>query len=105
VRIAISHNRSKQEVIQNVERSFNELFQQAGSLPVKLVVEQRSWQGSTMSFLLNAKMGIISTPIRGTVEVTDQEIIIDADLGMLSRFVNEKTARELIGSRMKGLLN
>jgi hypothetical protein len=104
MRISISHSRPKQEVIQSVDRSFNELFKEAGALPVKLVVDQRSWQGSTMSFQLTAKMGIISTPIKGTVEVTDQDIIVDADLGMLNRFVNEKTAQQVIGSRLKGLL-
>jgi hypothetical protein len=104
MRISISHSRPKQEVIQSVDRSFNELFKEAGALPVKLVVDQRSWQGSTMSFQLTAKMGIISTPIKGTVEVTDQDVIVDADLGMLNRFVNEKTAQQVIGSRLKGLL-
>jgi hypothetical protein len=104
LRITISHNRSKQEIIQSIDRSFHELFQDAGALPVRLVVEQRSWQGSTMSFQLKAKMGIISTPIKGTVDVTDQDLTIDVDLGMLNRLVNEKTARQMIGSRIKGLL-
>ena len=104
MRISVSHNRSKEEVIQTVDRSIDDLFKDAGALPVKLVVEQRSWQGSIMTFALTAKMGIMSTPIKGTVEVTDRDIIIDADLGMFNRFVNEKTAQQVIGSRLKGLL-
>ena len=104
MRISISHNRTKEEVVQSIDRSWDDLFKEAGALPVKLTVEQRSWQGSTMTFALTAKMGIISTPIKGTVEVTDRDIIVDADLGMLGRFVNEKTAQQLLGSRIKGLL-
>ena len=104
MRISISHNRTKEEVVQSVDRGFDELFKEAGALPVKLTVQQRSWQGSTMTFALTAKMGIISTPIKGTVEVTDRDVIVDADLGMLGRFVNEKTAQQLLGSRIKGLL-
>jgi hypothetical protein len=104
VRISISHNRTKEEVVQSIDRSWDDLFKEAGALPVKLTVEQRSWQGSTMTFALTAKMGIISTPIKGTVEVTDRDIIVDANLGMLGRFVNEKTAQQLLGSRIKGLL-
>jgi len=104
VRITISHNRSKEEVIQSVDRSFNELFKGVGTLPVRLAVEQRNWQESTLNFLLTAKLGLISTPIKGTVEVTDQEITVDVDLGMLNRFVNEKTAQQVVGSRIKGLL-
>jgi hypothetical protein len=104
VRISISHNRTKEEVVQSVDRSWDDLFKEAGGLPVKLTVQQRSWQGSTMSFALTAKMGIISTPIKGTVEVTDSDVIVDADLGMLGRFVNEKTAQQVLGSRIKGPL-
>ena len=104
MRISISHNRTKEEVVQSIDRSWDDLFKEAGALPVKLTVEQRSWQDSTMTFALTAKMGIISTPIKGTVEVTDRDVIVDADLGMLGRFVNEKTAQQLLGSRIKGLL-
>jgi hypothetical protein len=104
VRISVSHNRPKEEVIQKIDQSINDLFKDASALPVKLVMEQRSWQGSVMTFALTAKMGIMSTPIKGTVEVTDRDIIIDADLGMFNRFVDEKTAQNAIGSRLKGLL-
>jgi len=104
VRISVSHNRTKEEVVQTVDRTFNDLFKEAGALPVKVTVEHRSWQGSTMTFALSAKMGIISTPIKGTVEVTDRDIIVDADLGILGKFVNEKSAQQLLGSRIKGLL-
>lgn len=58
-----------------------------------------------MSFLLTAKMGIMSTPIKGTVDVTDKDLTIDVDLGMFNRFVDEKSAQQMIGSRIKGLLN
>jgi hypothetical protein len=60
--------------------------------PVRLVVEQRSWQGSILSFSLTAQLGLLSTPIKGTVEVTDQDLTLDADLGLLSRLVPENTA-------------
>jgi hypothetical protein len=105
VRIAVSHNRPKQQVIDSVERSFNDMFQQAGALPVKLTVDQRSWQGSVMTFQITARMGIMSTPIKGTVEVTDTELIVNADLGMLGRFVDDKTAEQMLGNKLKGLLN
>jgi hypothetical protein len=104
VRITVSHNRPKEEVMQSVDRSFNDLFQGIVILPLKFVEEQRSWQGSTLTFLLTAKMGLVSTPIKGTVEVTDRDLTIDVDLGLLERLIPAKTAREVIGSRIRGLL-
>ena len=89
--------------MRTVDRSFGDLFQGTG-LPVQLVDPQKSWQGSTMTFSVTAKMGFLSTLIKGTVEVTDRDITIDADLGMLERFVPAERARDMIGSRVRGLL-
>ena len=80
------------------------MFQGAAGLPVRLVVEKKSWQGSILIFVLTAKMGLVSTPIKGTVEVTDLDLTLEVDLGLLNRLVSEKTAREVIGNRIKGLL-
>jgi hypothetical protein len=104
VRITISHNRSKEDVIQSVDRSFDQMFQGVGALPVRLTVEQRNWQGSTLNFSLTAKMGLMGTPIKGTVEVTDTDLTINLDLGMLERLVPTETVRDAISNRVKGLL-
>ena len=104
MRITISHNRSKAEIIESVDCSFNEMVQGVEGLPVRLVVQQKSWQGPTLSFSLTARLGLLSTPIKGTVEVTDQDLTLDADLGVLSRLASENAAREVIGNRIKGLL-
>ena len=102
MRITVSHNRAQQEVVDSINRSFDELF--SAGLPVKVVVQQKEWQGSTLNFALTAKMGMLSTPIKGTVEVTDHDLTVDADLGMLNNFISEKSAQDMIGTRIKGLL-
>jgi hypothetical protein len=103
VRVTISHNKSKEEVVKAVDSSFDQLFQDSG-LPVKLVGQQRSWQGSTMTFAMNASLGFMSAPIKGTIEVTDRDITIDADLGILERMIPAKKAEELITTKVRGLL-
>jgi hypothetical protein len=104
MRIAVPHNRTKQEIVQSVDRTFNEMFQGTTAIPVKLTVLHRRWEGSTLTFSLSAKMGLLSSPISGTIEVTDKDVIIDADLGLLGRFIPADTVRDAIGSRVKGLL-
>jgi hypothetical protein len=105
MRITIAHSRTKEDVMQSVDRSFDELFQGPGLRQVKIADQRRAWQGNTLNFSLTAKMGLFSTPIKGTVEVTDKDLTIDADLGMLERLIPVATAREVITSRIKGLLN
>jgi hypothetical protein len=104
MKITVSHSRPKEEVIRSVDRSLNDLFQGIGLLPVQLVQEHRSWQGSTLTFALTAKMGLISTPIKGTVEVTDRDITIDVNLGVLERIIPTKKTQEVITDHVRGLL-
>jgi len=104
MRITISHDRRKAEIIEAVDRSFNDLFKSSAQLPVKIAVQERTWRGSVLNFALTAKWGLLSTPIKGTVEVTDHDVTVDADLGLLNRFISENTARTVLTDRVKGLL-
>ena len=104
MRITIAHNKPKQEVIDSIDRGFDDVFKMEG-LPIKLALEQKSWQGSTMNFALNAKIAFMSSPIKGTIDVTDRDVTIDADLGMFERFVTEDKVRDVLSTRFKGLLN
>lgn len=105
MRITVSHNKSKEEVMRAVDRSFDDLFQGAGTIPLKIVNEQRSWQGSRLNFSFNAKVGLLSSPIKGYVEVTDKDVTVDADLGLLEKLLPTKNASSALESRIKGLLN
>ena len=105
MKITIAHNRTKTEVMQTIDRSFDEMSKPNAGIPVQLAVKSKNWQGSVLNFELSAKMAMLSTPIKGTVEVTDTDVIINADLGMLNRFVSDETAAEMFGKRFKGLLN
>jgi hypothetical protein len=104
MRVTVPHTQSRQQVIDAVDRSFDDLFRGIAAVPIKFVSEERRWQGSTLNFSISAKMGIISTPIKGTVEVTDRDLIIDLDLGLLERLIPQSKARDAITSRVRGLL-
>jgi hypothetical protein len=104
MRITIAHNKSKQEVVDSIDRGFDDVFKMQG-LPLKIELEQKNWQGSTLTFGLSAKMGFMSSPIKGTIDVTDNQVIIDADLGMFERFVSEEKVKGALATKFKGLLN
>ncbi|MGA8029097.1 MAG: hypothetical protein WB992_18310 [Bryobacteraceae bacterium] len=104
MRITVSHNKSKQEVIRAVDRSFDEIFKTTGVIPLQIVNERRAWKGGTMTFSFEAKMGPLSTPIKGTVEVTDKDLTIDADLGLFEKLLPGKQAQANIEGKIRGLL-
>ncbi len=104
MKVKIEHHRKKQDVVDAVDCGFDNAFKEAEGLPVKVELQHKSWKASTLSFQLKAKMGLLSTPIKGTVEVTDDELIIDADLGMLTKFIPEDKAKQMLGGRVRALL-
>ncbi len=104
MRVTVSHNKSKAEVKRAVDRSFDDLFRGVGSLPIQLTNEHRNWQGETLTFACTAKMGFLSNAIKGTVEVTDKDVTIDADLGMLERLLSATTVRTSLEGKVRGLL-
>jgi hypothetical protein len=104
MRVTVSHNRRKEEITQSVDRSFDDLFKGFGTVPIQIVNESRKWTGSRMNFSFDAKVGIVSTPIKGFVDVTDKEITVDADLGWLERLFPAKQTQATLEQRVKGLL-
>ena len=104
MRITVSHNKPKQEVMRAVDQSFNDLFRGTGVLPLQIVNQKRAWNGSTLNFSFEAKAGLLSTPIKGIVEVTDKDITVDADLGLLEKLFPAKQASTVIEGRIRGLL-
>jgi hypothetical protein len=57
-----------------------------------------------MDFSFDAKVGIVSAPIKGFVDVTDKDVTVDADLGWLERLFPAKQAQAALEGRVKGLL-
>ena len=104
MRITVSHNKPKAEVIRAVDKSFNDLFQNSGVIPLQIVDEKRSWDGSTLNFSFGAKMGLLTAPIKGFVAVTDKDLTIDVDLGLLEKLIPAKQATQAIESKIRGLL-
>lgn len=107
MKITVEHGSSKDEVKQALNRSLDDIFANSAPMPVKLIQQQRSWNADILTFSLIAKMGpmgMVSTPITGTVHVTDREVIIDVNLGILERLIPADKARQTVTTHLKGLL-
>jgi len=104
MRITIAHGKTKQEATEAVDQAIDAAFRDLSLGPLKFTDHQKSWKGSVMSFSLNARLGFLANPIRGTVEVTDRDITIDADLALLNKLIPEERVRTSIETRVRGLL-
>jgi len=104
MRVTVSHNRRKEELVQSLDRSFDDLFKGFGTVPIQILNESRKWTGIRMDFSFNTKVGFVSTPIKGFIDVTDKDVTVDADLGWLEKLFPAKETQAVLAARVKGLL-
>lgn len=104
MRITVGHTKNKEEIKRIVDQSFDDLFRGVAPLPLQIVDEKRKWQGDTLMFSFGAKVSLLTSPIKGTILVTDRDLTIEADLGLLEKLLPSGPTKASIESRVKGLL-
>jgi hypothetical protein len=102
--ITITHKQTVQQAIEMTDRAVDEVFKGPPGVPVEIVEQQKRWIGAVMSFGFTAKMGFVKYPVRGTVEVTEGQYIVDVDLMMFGRLLPNK-AQKVIEARWRALLS
>ena len=103
MRIAIAHDKPVAQVIESADQAVDQVFKGLPVGPVEIVEQHKHWSGGVMTFHLTAKIGPLKYPIRGTVEVTDRQCVVDVDLMTLGRLLPKK-AQDLIEARWRGLI-
>ncbi len=105
MRITVAHTRSKDEIKRLIDRSFDDMFRGVASIPLQIVDEKRNWNGDTLSFSFGAKVSLFTSPISGTIQVTDRDVTIDADFGLLEKLLPAAQTKAALETRVKGFLN
>ena len=104
MRITIAHSKGQQKMMEIVDRAFEDVFRGLVPGPLTITGQQKVWEGSIMKFSLVARMGFIKNPISGTVEVTERDVTIDADLGMLGNLIPAREIQSKLETRFRKLL-
>ena len=104
MRVTVSHNKTRQEARDAVDRGMDQVFDGFGGGAVSFSGKQKQWQGDTMLFSMHAKVAFIESPIKGSVLIGDKDLTIDLDLGMLKMLVPEDKVKSVVESRVSGLL-
>ena len=104
MRVTIAHSKSKQEAKDTVDRSIAHIFTGLNLGAIEFIDQMKDWSGDTVTFSLTARLGFLRTAIRGLAIVTDREVTLDVDLGLLGKLIPEQAARTQIEGSIKGLL-
>jgi hypothetical protein len=104
MRVTIAHGKSKQEAKAVVEHSIESIFTSLKPGVIEFIDEGKHWSDDTLAFSLSVRLGPLRTPIRGLAIVTDHDVTLDVDLGMLGKLLPEQAAKNQIERKVKGLL-
>ena len=104
MRVVIAHDRPKQEMKDSVERSIDQLFTGFSIGVIEFIDQRKQWSGDTLAFSFSATLGFLRTPIWGSALVTEKEVILDVDLGLLGKLLPEESAATQLACRARGLL-
>jgi hypothetical protein len=105
MRVTVSHNQPKQEVIQRIDRGLDEIFKSATGGFVQITDEQRSWVGDQLTFAFNARAAFMTIPVKGSALVQETLVTIDIEMPeFVNNFFPEQKMAQGIESQVRGLL-
>ena len=104
MRVTVSHGRPKSEVRAAVEQAVDQLFREIPTGLIQITDQRKAWDGEVLRFWLTAKMGVVRNPIQGWIAVTEKDLTVDVDLGMLNLLFPEQKVRKTIEDSLRGKL-
>ncbi len=105
MRITVTHNKNPEEIKQNIDKGFDDIFRGLPIGPVQFTDEQRTWAGNMLTFSFNARAAILTIPIKGWILLEQTLVTIEVDLPVfLEKFIPEQKLKTAVESGVKGLL-
>jgi hypothetical protein len=105
MRLIVPHKKTRAEVIQSLDKGIDGLFAGAVGSSIEIVNSKKEWVGSTLHFSFTTRLGFISLPINGTVDVDDTNATLDVELpSLVKNFIGEDRVAANIEKRVQALL-
>ena len=91
--------------VAEVKATADRLLRENSAGPFQLTNIEREWKGNTLHASLRVAVGPFNSPVKGTVEVTEDELIIECELpSLLTRMIPEAKIQDNLERKLKGLL-
>lgn len=104
MRIEQAHSLGQQEAVGRIDQ-FLERLVQAPPGGVTIKDEKREWDGNRMSFSFTAAKGFFGTSVHGLMEVTDDRVVVEAELPVLVRaLLGEDRIQQAIAGELGNVL-
>ena len=102
--VIVPHYSTQAVVIRRLDEGSDKLLG-GGIKNVEIVDQQKTWDGSVMSFSFTGKLGYISVPLAGTFSVDEKNVTLDCELPpLVKNFLGEEKFRNLMEENVRGIV-
>jgi hypothetical protein len=104
MRIHRTHNLGQAAAVERIDGFLDQLMARPMPAGVKVKEATKEWQGGRMSFSAKFAKGILGATVKGTVDVTDQEVVMESQVpALIKTFVGEEKIARVINEQFDEL--
>ncbi|HVY91874.1 MAG TPA: hypothetical protein VHA14_03960 [Bryobacteraceae bacterium] len=105
MRVEVAHQLGKDAAMPVMDRCLDHILGGVGGSSIQIVDKQQTWTASQMRFSFTGRMGYISVPLAGTIDVYDANVIVDMELPPLVKtFIGEEKIRRIVEANVREML-
>jgi hypothetical protein len=105
MRVEVAHQLGKDAAMPVIDRCLDHILGGVGGSSIQIVDKQQSWTASQMRFSFTGRVGYISVPLAGTIDVNDANVIVDMDLPpIVKTFLGEEKIRRIVETNVREML-
>jgi len=104
MKVTVAHNKGREEAKRRIDHGLNQLLNGMAGGPIEIRDQQKSWNGDVMTFSITGKMGFMTAPIRGTITVNDADVVVEADLGIIEKFIPQEKIKSQVEAGTRKML-
>jgi hypothetical protein len=106
MRVCVTHELTKDAAIPVMDQALDKLLGGVGSGSIQILNQKKSWNDSVMTFSFTGKVGFISVPLTGTIEVATSDVAVNMDLPpVVQTFIGEEKIRTIVETNVRELLD
>jgi hypothetical protein len=105
MRVDVTHQLGKDAAIPVMDRCLDHLLTGIGGSNIEIVDKKKTWNGSSMQFSFTGRVGYISVPLTGTIDVGDANVVVNMELPpMVKSFIGEEKIHRLVETNVREML-
>lgn len=105
MRVDVAHQLGKDAAVPVMDRCLDHLLSGIGGSSIEILDKKKTWNGSSMRFSFTGKVGYISVPLAGTIDVSDANVVVNMDLPPLVKtFIGEEKIHRIVETNVREML-